>query len=47
LIPDSPLILVGFEDLWGGGDRDYNDILYVVDIGREIANLLIGTPDPY
>jgi len=47
LIPGSPFILVGFEDLWGGGDRDYNDILFVVDIGQENADLLIGTPYPY
>jgi hypothetical protein len=47
LIPGSPFILVGFEDLWGGGDRDYNDILYVVDIGQENADLLISTPYPY
>jgi len=47
LIPNSPFILVGFEDLWGGGDRDYNDILYVVDIGLENARLLQDTSFPH
>ena len=30
-----------FEDLYGGGDRDFNDILVVMDIGSENARALI------
>lgn len=43
-LPDSPYVLVGFEDLTGGGDRDYNDCLFVVDIG--IENIPSLTDDP-
>lgn len=30
-------ILIGFEDIVGGGDLDYNDCLFVVDIGYDIV----------
>lgn len=30
-------ILIGFEDIVGGGDLDYNDCLFVVDIGYDVA----------
>ncbi|WP_168164182.1 DUF4114 domain-containing protein [Pirellula sp. SH-Sr6A] len=43
-LPNSPYILIGFEDLFGGGDRDYNDALFVVDIG--IENVVSLTDDP-
>ncbi|MFO1064467.1 MAG: DUF4114 domain-containing protein [Pirellulales bacterium] len=32
-IPNTNLLLVGFEDLIGGGDLDFEDTLFVVDIG--------------
>jgi hypothetical protein len=41
-MPDSPYVLVGFEDIVGGGDLDYNDALFVVDIGIENASNLIN-----
>jgi hypothetical protein len=34
-VPNTSLILIGFEDIVGGGDLDYNDCLFVVDIGFE------------
>ncbi len=34
-IPNSPFLLIGFEDLYGGGDLDFEDVLFVVDIGLE------------
>jgi hypothetical protein len=34
MLPDSPFILLGFEDIIYGGDLDYNDALFVVDIGE-------------
>ena len=43
-LPNSPYVLIGFEDLTGGGDRDYNDCLFVVDIG--IENVIPLTEDP-
>lgn len=41
IIPDSRYILLGFEDIIGGGDLDYNDALFVVDIGEENARNLV------
>ena len=40
MIPNSRFILLGFEDIVGGGDLDYNDALFVVDIGQENAENL-------
>ncbi len=34
-VPNSSFILIGFEDIIGGGDLDYNDCLFVVDVGIE------------
>jgi hypothetical protein len=43
-MPNSPYVLIGFEDLPYGGDKDYNDALFVVDIGYE--NVTSLTDDP-
>ena len=43
-MPNSPYILIGFEDLVGGGDLDYNDALFVVDIGMVNATSLTDDP---
>lgn len=43
-LPDSPYILVGFEDIIGGGDLDYNDALFVVDVGIENVDVLTDNP---
>lgn len=40
VLPDSPYLLIGFEDLPGGGDLDYNDCVFLVDIGLENARYL-------
>jgi hypothetical protein len=45
-LKDSPYILLGFEDLYGGGDQDYNDLLFAVDIGRMNLTALTATPEP-
>jgi len=41
-------LVLGWEDLTGGGDLDYNDVVFVVDIGE--ANLdnipTEGAPEP-
>ena len=42
-IEDSSYLLLGFEDLYGGGDRDYNDLLFALDIGTMNVNELIET----
>ncbi len=41
VIPNSPFLLIGYEDLWLGGDKDYEDVLIVVDLGVENINNLI------
>jgi len=44
-IPDSPYLLIGFEDLYGGGDMDYNDIVFAVDIGA-LNVAYLANPEP-
>lgn len=39
-------LLIGFEDLLGGGDRDFNDVLFAVDIGARNLAALTATPEP-
>ncbi len=43
---NSPFLIIGFEDLWGGGDRDFNDLLFAVDIGAANIRNLTSTPEP-
>jgi hypothetical protein len=44
-IPDSPYLLIGFEDIYNGGDRDYNDLVFAVDIGEMNVSYL-ANPEP-
>lgn len=41
-------LVVGYEDLWGGGDKDFNDVVFAIDIGknnaRQIANVKVPEP---
>ncbi len=43
---NSPYLIIGFEDMSGGGDRDFNDAVFVVDIGAANIAALTGTPEP-
>lgn len=43
---DSPYLILGFEDLLGGGDRDFNDLVFAVDIGAININALTAAPEP-
>ena len=45
-VPDSPYLVIGFEDLYGGGDRDFNDVVFTVDVGRQTVRKLSGAPEP-
>lgn len=45
-LPDSPYLIIAFEDMLGGGDRDYNDVIFALDIGRANIQNLISTPEP-
>jgi hypothetical protein len=44
----SAYLIIGFEDLLGGGDRDYNDLLFAVQIGTSNVSNLPGlnAPEP-
>lgn len=44
-LEDSPYLVIGFEDLYGGGDMDYNDLVFAVDIGATNVNYL-ANPEP-
>lgn len=44
--PGSSYLVLGFEDLYGGGDRDFNDLLFAVDIGASNIAALTATPEP-
>jgi hypothetical protein len=39
-------LIIGFEDLLGGGDRDFNDLLFAVDIGAINIAALTASPEP-
>jgi hypothetical protein len=49
-VQDSSYLFLGFEDIYGGGDRDYDDLLFAVDIGFSNVQELIQTsalvPEP-
>lgn len=44
--PDSPYLLIGAEDLYGGGDEDYNDVVVALDIGKTNTKKLISNAVP-
>ncbi|MBD2449443.1 DUF4114 domain-containing protein [Nostoc sp. FACHB-152] len=42
-------LVLGYEDLWGGGDKDYNDVVFAIDIGQRNAHQLtkgVSVPEP-
>lgn len=39
-LADSPYLMLGFEDLMGGGDLDFNDLMVAIDIGQTNATAL-------
>jgi hypothetical protein len=39
-------LVLGFEDLWGGGDKDYNDTVFAIDIGKNNARDIASVPEP-
>jgi len=45
-VPDSPYLLVGFEDRRGGGDLDFDDLFFAVDVGKDNVAALSGVPEP-
>ena len=45
-VEDSPYLVLGFEDLFGGGDKDFNDLMFVLDVGVENVGKLVNAPEP-
>jgi hypothetical protein len=45
-LSDSPYLILAYEDLYGGGDRDYNDVIVAVDIGKANIQRLVSAPEP-
>ncbi len=43
---DDRYILMGWEDILRGGDMDYNDVFFVVDIGEGNAKHMAAVPEP-
>ena len=43
---ENKQVLVGFEDLWGGGDRDYNDLIFSLSNVYFADNVLQPVPEP-
>jgi len=44
-VQDSAYLLLSFEDMTGGGDKDYNDLVFAVEIG--VANVqALANPEP-
>lgn len=44
--PGSPYLVISFEDMMGGGDRDYNDTFFAVDVGKANVQKLLGLSAP-
>lgn len=45
-IEGSPYLLISFEDLLHGGDKDYSDCVFMVEVGEGNIQALIGKIDP-
>ena len=45
-IADSPYLVIGIEDLRGGGDRDFNDLVFALDIGTANVSHLVAATVP-
>lgn len=45
-VQDSAYLLLSFEDMTGGGDRDYNDLVFAVEIGAKNVAAL-ANPEPH
>ena len=43
---NSPFLIVAFEDLKGGGDKDYNDVVVALDVGRANVTRMVSGPTP-
>ncbi len=46
-LEDSPYLVISFEDLFEGGDRDYSDCVLAVEMSRYNIQALLGRIDPW
>lgn len=46
-LENSPYLLLSFEDLYGGGDRDYSDCVFAVKMSNYNVAALLGDIDPW
>jgi Domain of unknown function (DUF4114) len=44
-ITNSPYIFLAFEDLYGGGDKDINDVVIALDIGTSNVKYIESVPE--
>jgi hypothetical protein len=46
-VPGSSYLLISFEDMYGGGDKDYEDAIFAVDFGAaNVQQLIASVPEP-
>ena len=45
-LPNSPYLLMSFEDMYGGGDRDFNDTIFALDLSSIKLQRLVSAPEP-
>ena len=43
---NSPYLLLSFEDMYGGGDHDYNDTVFAIDLRSVKLQKLVSAPEP-
>lgn len=43
---NSPYIFLAFKDMWGGGDKDMNDVVMALNVGTANVRALLATPEP-
>lgn len=47
ILPELGLLTLGFEDLFGGGDLDFDDVVFAIDIGVANATAMAAAaPEP-
>ncbi len=46
-IENSPYLMLSFEDLFGGGDRDFSDCVFLVELSHSNIDALAGKIDPW
>jgi hypothetical protein len=43
---NSPYIFINFKDEWNQGDKDFNDVIFAVNVGAATVHSLLATPEP-